>query len=315
MPGTPTIPPPAENKRNDALAALAKASPRGAYPRAFIGEQPYWTLAGSDGGKVGALIDEDAAIEPAKGSYSIAPVLIDAGKRFDWANVAAQQYLVDRQLPVPGRALDDPDRHARNQAARRSRRTRGLCRLHADQPHARAPLGRAPARRATVAGQPARPVPVAAGRGEPDRADRRRRPGVLSIVQPQEEGDPPVVRTLRYEGRPRIEPVALPASTGSDMAGADLVYPLDLAPGETRRIVVAMNDGAAVPPPFARAEAETLAHWRDVLGRVTLTVPPPSRRSPTPSPRPSARSSPAATGRCSSPARAATTAPGSATGR
>ena len=55
------------------IAALAKASPRGTYPRAFIGEQPYWTLAGSDGGKVAALISEDAAIEPAKGSYSIEP--------------------------------------------------------------------------------------------------------------------------------------------------------------------------------------------------------------------------------------------------
>ena len=66
----------------------------------------------------------------------------------------------------------------------------------------------------------------------------------------------------------------MPATTGSDMTGADLVYPLDLRPGETRRIVLAMNDGDALPPPFARAEAETLAHWRDVLGRVTLTVPP-----------------------------------------
>ena len=72
----------------------ARAAP---FPRAFIGEQPYWTLAGTDGGKVGALIDEDAAIEPAKGSYSIVPMLIDGGKRFDWANVAQRQSLDRRQ--------------------------------------------------------------------------------------------------------------------------------------------------------------------------------------------------------------------------
>ena len=53
---------------NDAIAALAKASPRGTFPRAFIGEQPYWTLAGSDGGKVAALISEDAAIQNRKQS-------------------------------------------------------------------------------------------------------------------------------------------------------------------------------------------------------------------------------------------------------
>jgi hypothetical protein len=58
------------------------------------------------------------------------------------------------------------------------------------------------------------------------------------------------------------------------MAGADLVFPLTLAPGEARRIVVAMSDGTAFAPPFAQAERETLAHWRTVLGRVSITVPP-----------------------------------------
>ena len=114
LPGAPTIPPPAENKRNDAIAALAKASPRGAFPRAFIGEQPYWTLAGSDGGKVGALIDEDGAIEPAKGSYSIVPVRDRWRQAFNWANVGrAARSLADRRLPVPTRALGDAGRDAR----------------------------------------------------------------------------------------------------------------------------------------------------------------------------------------------------------
>ena len=81
LPGAPIVPPAVEDRRNDAISTIAKAAPRGAYPRAFIGEQPYWTLAGSDRGKIGALIDEDAAIEPTKGGYSIAPVVIDGGKR------------------------------------------------------------------------------------------------------------------------------------------------------------------------------------------------------------------------------------------
>jgi hypothetical protein len=98
--------------------------------------------------------------------------------------------------------------------------------------------------------------------------------GLLRIVQPQEEGDPLVVRTLRFAGDPRVERRVLPASVGTDMAGADLVYPLTLAPGEARRLVLAMSDGASATLPFVRAEAETLAHWRAVLGRVTITVPP-----------------------------------------
>ena len=90
-----------ENRANDQIAKLAKAAPRGQYPRAFLGEQPYWTLAGSDGGAITALISEDAAIEPAKGSYSIEPVVIDGGKQFTWADVAQRQSLVDGRLPIP----------------------------------------------------------------------------------------------------------------------------------------------------------------------------------------------------------------------
>ncbi|HET7816336.1 MAG TPA: hypothetical protein VFK58_02010, partial [Sphingomicrobium sp.] len=101
LPGAPAAARPPEESANDRLAALAKASPRGAFPRAFLGEQPYWTLAGSDGGKVAALISEDAAIEPAKGSYSIEPVIIDGGRRLDWAVVRASHSLADGKLPIP----------------------------------------------------------------------------------------------------------------------------------------------------------------------------------------------------------------------
>ncbi|MCY7339062.1 MAG: hypothetical protein LH465_03800, partial [Sphingomonas bacterium] len=101
LPGTPRAAPPPESSANDALAGFAKAAPRGAFPRAFVGEQPYWTLAASDGGKVSALISEDAAIEPAKGGYSIEPAVIDGGKRFDWANVTQRQSLDDGKYPIP----------------------------------------------------------------------------------------------------------------------------------------------------------------------------------------------------------------------
>ena len=101
LPGAPAAARPAETSANDAVAALAKASPRGAYPRAFIGEQPYWTLAGSDGGQVTALISEDASIEPAKGSFRSSPRSATVAKQFNWADVEESQSLAHGRLPIP----------------------------------------------------------------------------------------------------------------------------------------------------------------------------------------------------------------------
>ena len=276
LPGAPTVPLPAENRRNDALAALAKANPRGAFPRAFIGEQPYWTLAGSDGGKVGALIDEDAAVEPAKGSYSITPVVVDGGKRFDWANVAAQQQLVDRRLPVPSVRWTTPGVVLETMLlADHAGRGAYVAYTLTNRTRLRRTVELRLGVRPWQVNPPAQFLSQQGGASPIARIDQA--PGVLRIVQPQEEGDPPVIRSLRFEGGPRVAIAALPAALGKDMVGADLVYPLTLASLESRRIVVAMIDGPATPPPYARAEAETLAHWRGVLGRVTISVPPPKQ--------------------------------------
>ena len=268
LPGEPAKQPPAENSRNDALVALAKAAPRGNYPRAFIGEQPYWTLAGSDGGKVSALIDEDAAIEPAKGSYSIAPVVIDGGKRFDWANVAITQRLADNRLPIPsvrwaapGFALEtmllaDHVGRAAYAVYTLTNRTRATRRFELR-------LGVRP-------WQVNPPAQFLSQQGGASSITRIARNGAsLGILQPQEEGDPPVTRTLRFEGSPNLR-----IGGQSGMAEADLAYPLTLAPGQSKRIVLTLGDQA---PAFDASYASTLAHWRQVLGRVTLTVPPGKR--------------------------------------
>jgi F5/8 type C domain len=79
---------------------VAKASPRGTYPRGFT-EQPYWTLVGVDGGGAPALISEDGAIEPRKGRYSIEPSVIIGGRTSTWADVTSTQTLADGYLPMP----------------------------------------------------------------------------------------------------------------------------------------------------------------------------------------------------------------------
>ena len=263
-----------ESSANDAIAALAKASPRGAFPRAFIGEQPYWTLAGSDGGKVAALISEDASIEPAKGSFSIEPAVIDGGRRFDWTAVEASQSLADGRLPIPtvtwtapgfrldttlladsaGRAVLAGYALTNTSGARRTLELR---------------LGIRP-------WQVNPPAQFLAQQGGASPISRIVRGGArLVVTQPQEEGDPPVTRALLANRPPNSATIgALP---GKDMATADLIYRLDLAPGASERIVLAIPGTSGAAPSWDEALAATQAHWRDVLGRVTLRVPPPKQ--------------------------------------
>ena len=80
---------------------VAKAVPRGNYPRGFS-EQPYWTIVGVDGGAAPALISEDGAIEPHQGGFSIEPFLIVDGRPLSWADVTSTQSLLDGYLPMPG---------------------------------------------------------------------------------------------------------------------------------------------------------------------------------------------------------------------
>ncbi len=83
------------------VAAVARDLPRGWLPRGFQGEQPYWTIAGIDGGREQGLIGEDAAIEVGKGGFSIEPFVIVDGALLSWADVVTSQTLADDYLPIP----------------------------------------------------------------------------------------------------------------------------------------------------------------------------------------------------------------------
>jgi hypothetical protein len=93
---------------DDATRARAAAYPLGTYPRAYCGEQNYWTLFGVDGGaRSAALLSEDGAIEPLPGSPSVEPfVLLPGGKGrgprlVSWADVKIEHSLPDGYLPLP----------------------------------------------------------------------------------------------------------------------------------------------------------------------------------------------------------------------
>ena len=269
LPGSPSPRVVAEDRTNDAIVALAKKAPRGTFPRAFLGEQPYWTLAGSDGGKVSALIDEDAGIEFAKGGFSIAPSLVDGGKRFDWANVAASQSLADARLPIPtvhwrtpGLTLDTTllaDSAGRAAYAIYTLANRGATRRTVELRLALRPWQvNPPAQFLSQKGGASLIAAITASGSD------------VAVVQPGEEGDAPVTRHLTLAPGARIVPAGLP---GANLKAADLVYRLTLAPRERRRLVL-VAPGNSPAPPVDAALAATVAHWRTTLGRVAITVPP-----------------------------------------
>ncbi|WP_309662589.1 carbohydrate binding domain-containing protein [Sphingomonas sp.] len=273
LPGIPAVAR-QETSADDAIAALAKASPRGGYPRAFIGEQPYWTLAGSDGGKVAALISEDAAIEPAKGSFSIEPLVVDGGKRYDWATVEESHSLADGRLPIPtvtwiapGFRLDTT--LLADSAGRAVLAGYQLTNIAGRRREIEVRLGIRP-------WQVNPPAQFLAQQGGASPIARIVRDGAgLAITQPQTEGDPPVTRVV-LASRPTTA-MTIGTLPGQDMATADLVYRLDLAPGASERIVLTMHSANAAAPSWDSALAATKAHWRDMLGRVKLRVPPAKR--------------------------------------
>ena len=80
---------------------VARDAPRGAYPRCFSGEQSYWTVAGVDGDTENALVGEDGAVEPSKGSFSVEPFLFLDGKLLRWSDVAITHTLDGGDLPIP----------------------------------------------------------------------------------------------------------------------------------------------------------------------------------------------------------------------
>nr|WP_052116082.1 coagulation factor 5/8 type domain-containing protein [Lysobacter dokdonensis] len=86
---------------NDFVKAVASRNPRGDYPRGFIGEQPYWTIVGVDGGTEQGLIGEDGAIEVGKGAFSVQPEVLGPHGRATWADVQSSQDLLDGYLPIP----------------------------------------------------------------------------------------------------------------------------------------------------------------------------------------------------------------------
>lgn len=87
--------------RNDFFAHVAVSAPAGSYPKYLGGKQSYWTVVGVDGDDAEALINEQGAIEPHAGGFSLEPFLDVGGKLVTWHDARQTQSLAKGYLPIP----------------------------------------------------------------------------------------------------------------------------------------------------------------------------------------------------------------------
>ena len=251
---------------NAYAALVARQAPRGRYPRAYLGEQSYWTVLGVDGAPIASLMNEDGVVEPVPGVGALEPFLIDGAKTLSWADARITHSLLDGDLPMPTTrwrvgdlALDiTAFGHGTPQSAR------ALVRYRVRNLGTRE-------RRVTLAlaWRPFQANPPTQFLAHPG--------GVSEIGDLTWDGrmlavnGMPLLQALRTPGDVRIERDA------AGFASATLRYELKLRPGAQREITVAMPvSGPAAPDPalnVAEAEARVAAQWRAKLDRVRISGP------------------------------------------
>jgi hypothetical protein len=90
-----------ETSANAFMTRVARRSQRGAFPRAWLGEQSYWTVVGTDGGADEGLLSEDGAFELRRAAPSLEPFVQVDDTPYDWADVTTSHALADGYLPMP----------------------------------------------------------------------------------------------------------------------------------------------------------------------------------------------------------------------
>lgn len=270
---------------NDFLKAVASEAKRGAYPRGFSGEQPYWTVVGIDGGDEQGLIGEDGAIELGKGAFSIEPVVVTPAGIADWSNVDSKQSLQDGYLPIPSVEWQRDDLRLRVTSFAQGTRAQSqlVGRYRLTNP-TQAPLDYTLMLRIrplqvnppsqflnTVGGiSPIHRLRIAEGRVEVERTPR-----LVAFPRPQGSD----VTTFDAADAPahwRADAVAVDDPIG--LASGAMSYTVRLGPGESFEADWIAPLTGDFPAPLTGGDAEVMqrqvaAQWRDKLDRVKLRVP------------------------------------------
>jgi len=279
---------------NAFFEAMARESPRGYFPRAFSGQQAYWTVVGIDGGSDTGLLSEDGALEVAKGGFSIEPFVRTDSGVVTWADVDATQSLLDNYLPIPSVTWHRPQWTLRvtSFASGTRSQSRLLARYEVrnltDKP---LPLELVLAIRPSQVNPPAQflnapggvsPIREIAWDGGALTINGNRK--VFALSAPRHIG------AFAFDSGPiakRLSEASWADATdvhdAFGYASAALGYPLVLAPHASTAIVLAMPLsgpssgpvlGARTPQAWIAREHDAVATlWREKLNRVSINVP------------------------------------------
>ena len=278
---------------NRVLAALAADAPRGDLPRAFIGQQNYWTLVGVDGGgQRSALTSEDGALEVGRGGFSLEPaVQLDDDTRVTWADVQITHTLRESRLPLPAVHWQHPAFTLQVEAAadgtREAPQLLGRYTLHNRSPRTQ----RFTLLLALRPWQVNPPQQFLSTRGGARTVQRLRWDGRSLAV----DDGPPLHFTAPPQafaaaafdggvGLTALQAVQRPAAVKVDLrdaqahASALLSWTVTLAPGASHTVglVAPLGRVAATPATIEQVQARfdaAAAQWRARLGRVTLQLP------------------------------------------
>jgi hypothetical protein len=287
--------------QNAVLSELARHVPRGDVPRAFLGEQSYWTLVGVDGGGGrSALLSEDGALEVGRGGFSVEPaVVMEGGRLVTWADVGISHSLLDGYLPMPEVRWQHPELALQISAAAEgpAGAPRALVRYALTNTGTAARTFKLLlAVRPWQVNPPTQFLSTPGGARPIERLEwEAPRLFVNGAAGPRFGEVPSRVTALPGEGGVTLKALrdAPPLRALSDeqgQASALLQWELRLAPGETREVTWtaplgdaagASSDGPAAPDGAQRIAERfdrVAASWRARLNRVELEVPEASRQ-------------------------------------
>jgi len=280
---------------NSLFVAMARDAPRGAFPRAFLGEQNYWAVVGAYGGRSRVLMSEDGAVEVARGAFTLEPFLESGGRFLSWADMSIEQSLSERRLPIPSvrwRARDlqlEVTAFADGEGDAAPLRVRYRLRNDAGQPRA---LKFHLALRPLQVNPPSQSLNTSGGVGS-IRSIERASPGEVVVndaIRVRTEPAANAFGTRSFTDGDivgRLRSGALPPGTrvedAAGRASGALSWNLSLAPHAETEIDVAAPIGAAsgaepVLAPLdatgsAAAQAEAERAWARRLGALTVRLP------------------------------------------
>ncbi|HTM57669.1 MAG TPA: discoidin domain-containing protein [Candidatus Udaeobacter sp.] len=277
------------------FTAIAKAGPRGRYPRPYVGEQRYWTVVGVEADREKVLFGEDGAIETGTCSFSVEPFLRVDGRLLSWADARLSQRLDRGSLPIPttrwdvdslglevtATAVGDTN-DSRVSVTYRLRSARSRLR-HVTLDLALRPFQVNPPTQFLRLNGGVAPIHSLAYTNRVVRGDPGR--GIIAVTPPArfgattfDQGD--ITDFLARGALPAAQSVF--DSTG--FASGALSYAFALRPGKTEevRIEIPLHGIPAARAPGASGtgmESTAASRWSDRLGDVSVEIPDPDLRS------------------------------------